>query len=53
MTNTIHRIQQRKKNRSRKKWTERWKSIVQINEQCWICKDNGKLEKLNSCKTCK
>ena len=34
-----------KKNRSRKKWLQRWKSIVQINEQCCIWKNNGKLNK--------
>ena len=28
-------------------------SIVQINEQCCIQKNNGKLKKQNRCKTCK
>ena len=42
-----------KKNRSREKWSQRWKSIVQINEQCCIQQNNGKLEKWNRCKASK
>ena len=33
------------KSRSREKWRQRWKSIVQINEQCCIQQNDGKLEK--------
>ena len=40
MLNSIH-----KKNRSRKKWLQRWKSIVQINEQCCLCKKMENLRK--------
>ena len=29
------------KNKSEKKWCQRWKSVLQINEQCCICKNNG------------
>ena len=45
MAKTICWIQHTKKNRSRKKWWQRWKSVVQINEQCCIWKNNGKLKK--------
>ena len=31
MTKTIFWIQHKKKNRSRKKWWQRWESVVQIN----------------------
>ena len=34
MAKTICWIQQTKKNRSRIKWWQRWKRVVQINEQC-------------------
>ena len=43
----------KKKNRSRKKWRQRWKSVVQINEQCGIRQNNGGLEKKNRSETCK
>ena len=36
-----------------KKWRQRWKSIVQINEQCCIWQNNGKREKQKWCKTYK
>ena len=36
-----------KENRCRKEWRERWKSYVQINEQCCIWQNDGKLEKKN------
>ena len=36
MAKTICRIQHTEKNRSRKKWRQRWKNAVQINEQCCI-----------------
>ena len=42
-----------KNDRSRKKQGKRWKSVVQINEQCYIRKKNVKLEKQNRCKTSK
>ena len=32
-----------KKIEAEKKWWQRWKSIVQINEQCYIRKNNGKI----------
>ena len=32
---------------------QRWKSVVQINEQCCIWKNNEKIRKQNRCKTCK
>ena len=31
----------------KKKWRQRWKSIAQINEKCYIQKNSGKLEKKN------
>ena len=31
MTKTIHRIEYTKKNRTTKKWWQRWKSILQTN----------------------
>ena len=34
MTKTIGRNQQTKKNRSRKKLWQVWKSVAQISEQC-------------------
>ena len=40
MLNSIH-----KKNRSRKKWLQRWKSIVQINEQYCLWKKMENLRK--------
>ena len=40
-----------RKNISRKECWQRWKTIVQINEQCCIWKNNGKLKKENQCKT--
>ena len=33
MIKTICRIQHTKKKRCRKKWRQRWKDIVQVNEQ--------------------
>ena len=39
-------------NRSRIKMTK-WKSAAKINEQCYVGKNNGKLEKQNQCKTSK
>ena len=36
-----------------KNWSQRWKSNVQINEQCCIWKNNGKFKKQNRCNTCK
>ena len=32
---------------------KRWKSVVQINEQCYIWRNNGKIEKQNRCKASK
>ena len=37
--------------RSRKKWKQRWKSVVQTNEQSYIQKNDVKLEKETRCKT--
>ena len=34
MAKTICWIQRIKKSRDRKKWQQRWKGVVQINEQC-------------------
>ena len=53
MTETIYWVQHKIKNRSRKKWRQRWKSLVQINDQCYIQKNNGELKKQNQCKTSK
>ena len=36
-----------KKEYKQKKWGQRWKSVVQINEQCCVWKNDGKLEKQN------
>ena len=44
MAKTICWIQHTKKNRSRKKWWQRWESVVQINKQCCIWKNNGKFK---------
>ena len=33
------------KNNSRKKWSQWWKSVVQINKQCCLWQNNGKLNK--------
>ena len=44
MAKTIHRIYYTKNNRSRKKWWQRWKSILQINKQCPVQQNNEKLE---------
>ena len=49
MLNSTHT----KKNRGRKKWGQRWKSVAQVNEQCCIRKGNGGLKKQNRCKICK
>ena len=35
-------VEHAKKNRSRKKWWQRWKSVVQINDQCCEWKNSGK-----------
>ena len=43
MAKTICWIQHTKKSRSRKKYWQRWKSVVQINEQCCILRSNEKL----------
>ena len=48
---TMHWIEHTKKNRSRKKWKQRWKSVVQTNEQSCIQKNDVKLEKETRCKT--
>ena len=45
MAKIICSIQHMKNNRSRKKWRQRRKSLVQINEQCYIRKNNRKIEK--------
>ena len=37
----------------KEKWIQRWKSIVHINEECYILQNNEKLEKKNRFKTCK
>ena len=42
MAKTICWIQHTKKNRSRKKWWQRRKSVVQVNEQCCLWKNNKK-----------
>ena len=39
MFNSTH-----KKEQKQKKLWQRWKSVVQINEQCCIWKNNGKLK---------
>ena len=36
-------IQPTKKNKSRKKWWEKWISVAHVSEQCCIRKNNGKL----------
>ena len=41
----IHRVLEFKKEQKQRKWEQRWKSVVQINEQCCIQKNNGKLKK--------
>ena len=43
MVKTINLIQHTKNNRRRKKWRQRWKSIVQINEKCSIWQKMKKL----------
>ena len=43
MVKTLCRIQNAEKNKSRKKWRQRWKSVVQVNEQCCIQQNNGNL----------
>ena len=53
MAKTLCRIQHKKNNRSRKKWGQRWKIVVQIKEKCCIWENNGKFEKHIQCKTCK
>ena len=44
MAKTICWIQHTEKSRSRKKWWQRWESVVQINKQCCIWKNNGKFK---------
>ena len=51
MVKTINGIQHTKKNSSRKKWNRRWKSVVLINEQRFIRRNNGTREKQNRWKT--
>ena len=36
ISKAICRIQQKKNNRGRRKWRQRWKSVVQVNEQCGV-----------------
>ena len=48
MLNSTHKREQKLK-----KWKKRWKSAVQINEQCCIPENSGKRKKQNQCKTCK
>ena len=38
MVKIIYLIQDTKKNKNRKKLWQRWKSVVQVNEQCYIRK---------------
>ena len=45
MTKTICRIKPAKKNRSRKNSKKDRKSVAQINEQCYVWLNNGKIEK--------
>ena len=40
-------------NRSRKKWGQRWKRVVQINGRCCIRQNNGKNQKYNQSKATK
>ena len=40
MLNSTH-----KKEKNQKKWRKRWKCILEINEQCYIRQNNGKLDK--------
>ena len=35
----------KKKNKSRDKWSQRWKSILQIKEKCCIRQNDGKSKK--------
>ena len=42
---------QHKKMETGKKW--RWKSVAQINEQCYILKNNATVEKYNRSKASK
>ena len=44
MAKTICRIQHTIKNRCRKKWRQRWKSLVQVNEHCCVLYNYGKLK---------
>ena len=48
--NTQRRIEVKKK---KEKLRNRWKNVVQINEQCYIWKNNKKFNKQNQCKTSK
>ena len=47
MVETINWIQNIKKIKPEKNNGKKWKSIVQINEQCNMRKNNGKLEKFS------
>ena len=38
---------------TKKKWRQKWKSVVQIIEQWCLWQNNGKLKKQNWCKNCK
>ena len=48
MAKAICSIQHTETNRSRKKWRQRWKRVVQINEQYCIWKNNGKLMEIQN-----
>ena len=45
MVKTIYLIQHTKKNRSRKKWRQKLKNIVQINEQYCLQQKDEQIEK--------
>ena len=48
MVKPIYWIQHTQKNKLRKKRTQRWKSVVRINEQRYTWKNNEKINPLNA-----